>query len=356
MPLDFYDYKNITDYLRHLYQIEPFARNDIEHPVAVFYPDESQIHDVDSILDPYLPQQESTDFAIYDYSYLHDLQNTKPALFNGRTFTLHSIRPNPLKLRGSLGHYFDMLATCATLENELRDAVTEGWMRAPSRAQYHRHVTPQEAITRGIRRSAAIGIGTLTVFNDNGTYKTILARRSNSTAFDSGMYHVLPAMMFQPTTPDFSNPQQEWSIRHQVLREVLEEMFNMPEQLSPDQHDFFYSHPAYLYLQDLMDSGRAQLYVTGLILNLLTLRPEIATLLLIRDPDWYARITAPDSDMPFRTAEETDDSGIVTAPILTDIDFLSHFPENLHLRMPAQATTAMWLGIDLARKQILRGY
>ena len=354
MSLDRYDYKNLTDYLQHLYQCTPFSRDGIEHPVTVYYPSEVQIRDVDSILDPYPPTQEDTDFAAYDRSYLYTLQNSKPALFNGRTFTLKFIRERPLRMRASLGHYFDMLATCASLEHELRDAVAEGWMRAPSRAQYHRHVDPTEAIMRGMRRSAAIGIGTLTVFNDNGIYKTILARRSNKTAFDSGMFHVLPAMMFQPTTPNFTYPEQEWSIKHQVLREVLEEMFNMPEEHAPTDWDFFYQHPAMIYLQDLMDTGRAHLYVTGIVLNLLTLRPEVSTLLLIHDADWYARITAPDSDMPFMTADETLAYSVVVAPMMTDDVFLAHFPDDLHLRMPAQATATMWLGIDLARQEIMR--
>ena len=353
MPLDFYDYKNRTDYLQHLYQCEPFTRHGIEHPVTVYYPSESQIYDVDSILDKYPPVQEAQDFAIYDYSYLHDLQNSKPSLFNGRTFTLNFIRTNPLRLRGAIGNYYDMLATCGALEHELGDALAQGWMLAPNRAQYHRHVQPQEAILRGMRRSAAIGIGTLTVFNDAGVYKAILAKRSNETAFDSGLYHVLPAMMFQPTTADFKHP-QEWSIKHQVMREVLEEMFDMPEQLEPDAWDFFYEHPALLYLKDLLDAGKAQLYITGVVLNLLTLRPEISTLLLIHDPKWYARIMAKDSDMPFKTADETVRASEVIAPIATDEDFLAHFPDDLYLQMPAQATATLWLGIDLARKEILK--
>ena len=353
MPLDSRDYKNMTDYLQHLYQCKPFARNEIEHPVTVFYPSEAQIYDIDSLLDPWLPTAEKRDFALYDYSYLHDLQNSKPGLYNGSTFTLKYIRENPLQLRGAIGGYYDMLATCAALERELRDAVEEGWMRAPSRATYHRQVTPEESLRQGKYRSAAIGIGTLTVFNDGGTYKALLARRSDRTAFDSGMFHVLPAMMFQQTTTDFRDP-REWSVKHQVLREVPEEMFNLPEQLQPQRWDFFYDHPALQYLLNLLESGKAQLCATGIILNLLTLRPEISTLLLIHEPEWYERITAADSDMPFVTADETQSGSVVMAPIATDDEFLAHFPPELHLHMPAQATATMWLGIDLARREIIK--
>ncbi len=351
MPIDSRDYKNLTDYLQHLYQCQPFARDGIEHPVTVFYPSPDQVHDVDSVLDPYLPTSEPRDYAAYNYSYLHELQNSKPFLHNGDTFTMKRLTAQPLKLRGALGPYFDMLATCAALEKELRDAVAEGWMRGPTRAAYHRAVAPQDALLRGMRRCAAIGIGTLTVYNDDGIYKAMLARRSEKTAYDSGMFHVLPAMMFGPSTPDFSNP-QEWSVRHQVLREVLEEMFNMPEERQPERWDFFYQHPALLYLQALMDAGAAELCLTGVIINLLTLRPEISTLLLIHDPEWYARISASDSEIPFRTAEETLSQSVITAPIAEDSAFLAHFPAELHLQMPAQATATLWLGIDLARDLI----
>ena len=351
MPINSRDYKNLTDYLQHLYQCQPFARDGIEHPVTVFYPSADQVHDLDSVLDPYPPAIEPRDYPAYDYSYLHELQNRKPFLHNGYTFTMKRLTPKPLKLRGALGHYFDMLATCAALENELRDAAADGWMRAPSRATYHRVVAPRDALLRGNKRCAAIGIGTLTVFNDRGAYKAMLARRSEKTAYDSGMFHVLPAMMFGPTTPDFANA-QEWSVKHQVLREVLEEMFNMPEELTPERWDFFYQHPALLYLQELMDAGKAELCLTGVIINLLTLRPEISTLLLIHDPEWYARITAHDSDIPFRTAEETLSRSVIAAPIAEDKAFLSQFPAEPHLQMPAHATATLWLGIDMARDLI----
>ena len=348
MPLEQRDYKNMTDYLQHMYQCQPFSRHGLEHPVTVFYPAEWQIYDVDSLLDPTPPKPETRDFAFYDYSYLHDLQNAKPGLYNGTTFTMKLLRTKPLRLRGALGGYFDMLATCAALERELRDAVAQGWMRAPSRVVYHRHVPPAEALTRGLRRSATIGIGTLTVFNDGAGYNAILARRSSATAIDSGMFHVLPAMIFQPTTANFADP-REWSIRHQILREVLEELFAYPEQLNPQRWNFFYDHPALLYLEELLVTGGAQLCATGIVLNLLTLRPEVSALLLIHDPAWYRHISAPNSDMPFATAEETLSGSVVLAPIENDDAFLANFPPDLHLRMPAQATATMWLGIDQAR-------
>ncbi len=351
MMLDKRDYQNMTDYLRHLYQCDVFSRDGIEHPALVYYPAAEQIGDIDSLLDARLPRREERQFAVYDYGYLHDLQNSKPSLHNGATFTLKEIRQKPLKLRGAIGNYYDMLATCAALERELRDAVEEGGMRAPLRVTYHRQLPPTEALWRGVGRSAAIGIGTLCVFNDGGIYKAILARRSDQTALDNGMFHVLPAMMFQQTTESFADA-GEWSIEHQVLRELLEEMFNLPEVRAPQRWDFFYDHPALRYLQELLEAGEAKLYATGIILNLLTLRPEISSLLLVHDPAWWARISALDSDIPFVTADETLRGSVVMSPIASDEEFLARFPPDLHLLMPIQATATMWLGIDLARREI----
>ena len=347
------DYSFITDHLVRLYQCQPFETRGIAHPVIVFHPSDSQVYDIDSLLDRWLPAPENRDFATYDYSYLHDLQNSKPALYNGATFTLKRIQENPLKLRGQIGSYFDMLATCAAFERELDAAAAAGMLRTPARATYHRQVTPLDALLRGDGRSAAIGIGALTVFNDGAEYRAILARRSQATAFDSNMFHVLPAMMFGPTTANFSD-RREWSVKHQILREVLEELFGMPEEKSPQRWDFFYDHPALQYLLNLLERGRAQICATGIILNLLTLRPEIGSLLLIHDPTWYKRVATADSDMPLVTADETLSGSVVMAPISSDDEFLSCFPPNLQLSMPAQATATMWLGIDRARREIAK--
>ncbi len=353
MLVDNPNYSTMTDCLLRLYQCQPFVRHGTKHPVTVFYPSESQVYDIDSLLDAEPPTPGERDFAVYDYSYLHDLQNSKPALYNGSTLTLKQIRQNPLKLRGQIGLYYDMLATCAAFERELRHAVEAGMPRAPARTAYHRHIPPLDSLLRGDKRSAAIGIGVLTVFNDGESYRAILARRSQATAFDSNMFHVLPAMMFEPTTAGFSD-RREWSVKHQILREVLEEIFALPEQRRPQRWDYFYDHPASRFLLMLLENGKAQLCATGIILNLLTLRPEISALLLIHDPAWHDRVFAAEGDIPFATADETQSDSVVMAPIATDEAFLARFPPDLHLSMPAQATATLWLGIDQARREIAR--
>ncbi len=343
-------YSDIAFYLGRLYDCELFSRHGIAHPVAVFKPAATQVHDIDSLLDPAPPTPEARDFASYDHGYLQDLLNSKAGLYNGATVTMKSLRQNPLRLRGALGRYYDMLASCAALERELRDAAAQGGFRAPARAAYHRVAAPDKSLTQGAFRSAAIGISVLTVFKASGDYQALLARRSRQTAIDSGKLHLLPAMMFDPATGDA----REWSVKHQIFRETLEELFGMPEIRQPARWDFFYAHPALRYLLSLLESGAAQLCACGICLNLLTLRPEICALLLIHAPEWQRRVSAPDSDMPLTTAAETVAGSMIRAPIASDAAFLAKLPPAPHLRMPAHATAAMWLAIDRARQEIAR--
>ena len=351
MPLDNRGYARLTRTLTRLYQREPFVRHGVAHPVTVLQPSAAQINDVDSLLDPFPPAPAARDFAVYDYGYLHDLQNSKPSLYNGATFTMKRIRERPLTMRGQLGRYFDMLATCAAMEREMRDAAEAGLLRAPARAAYHRHVAAERALFDGAMRSAAIGIGVLTVFNDGETYRALLARRSHATAFDSHMLHVLPAMMFGPASAGFSD-KRDWSVKRQILRELLEELFGLQERNPPLPWERLQDQPALRYLLDMLESGRARLRLTGLILNFLTLRPEISALLIIHDSAWHARVTDAGGDMPLVTAAETQAGSLVMPPITSDAEFLARFPRDLHLSMPPQATATLWLGIDQARREI----
>jgi len=345
-------YEKITKHLTQLYGKRLYERNGITHPIVVFTPQPDQINDVDSVLGD-APRQllRAEDMAFYNQAYLQTLKNSGRNLFNGTTFVHKRLRRKPLKLSAELGKYFDMLATCAALDDELKDAAAGQLIRLPGRSQLHRHLPPDQAMINGRGRSAAIGVACLTVFNHEGTYKAMLARRSERAATDPLHFHVLPAFIFQPSDEQWTYP-EEWSVAHQVYREYLEELFGFDEISSPARYDYFYEHPALQYLKTLMARGEAALYLTGITINLLTLRPEISTLLLIHTPAWYARITAPNSDMPLNTHAEAHGGTIYMLPIRDDAAVLAELPENVHTMMPPQAVGALWMGVDLARQRI----
>lgn len=344
MALTSATYARISDYLATLYDTALYQRHNLRHPALLYEPTATQIDDVDSAIGS-LPTQPVTedDFAFYNHAYLNTLQNSGRQLFNGTTFVLKQIRTKPLKLEAAYGRYFDMIATCAALEHELLAAADEKLLRLPMRQQYHRAVEPQRALLFGEGRSAAYGGLALVVFNDAGTYKGIVARRSARQAIHPNAYHLLPAFMFQPR----ARPAQphEWSLSYHVYREFLEELFGMPEDGSAD----WQQHPAYLDWQQMVAAGQASLHLVGVAMNLLNLRAEYCTLMLIRDPQWWVRVTAPHSPLRLNTAAETD-GGLLAVPIATDDALLTALGTGYHLRMPPHALVGLWAGTDLARR------
>jgi hypothetical protein len=345
-------YQKMTHYLRIFYSEVFYQRHGITHPILWYPAAPEQINNVDSVLGKWDARGLETppEFPVYDYGYLQTMQNSGRNVFNGITFTFKNLRRSPLRVDCSLGRYFDMLATSGALERELRDAAQESAIRVPMRSQYHRHIQPIVALKSGRGRSAAMGVACLTVANIGGEYKALLARRSSKNATDPGFFHLLPAFIFQPASAAVRD--EEWRVSYHIYREYLEELFGMPEITSSEQR--FDGHPALLYLHELMQQGKAGLYLTGVSLNLLTLRAEISALLLIHDAAWYARVTAPDSDMRLNAEAETQ-GGIVTVPIATDEALLAALPPDVHTIMPPQAVGALWEGVDLARKIINHG-
>ncbi|MCU0512730.1 MAG: hypothetical protein MUE40_09180 [Anaerolineae bacterium] len=341
-------YAAMTHYLRIFYS-EPFYRyGGITHPVLWHPAPPPQQHDLNSVLGRWYPAPRR-EYPLYDHGYLHSLQNSGRSLYDGVTFSLKTLTTRPLRLNATLGSYFDMLATCGALERELRDAAGDAAIRLPGRSQYHRQVAPALALKSGRGRSAAIGGACLVVFKHQGRYQALLARRSPRNATDPGFFHLLPAFIFQPASADVRP--EEWNIERHIYRELLEELFGLPEQEQSPPPPPFDDHPALVYLRHLLATGGAGLYLTGVVLGLLTLRPEICALLLIHDEAWYERITAPDSDMPLNAAHETD-GGITLVPIDSDAALLAALPPDVHTIMPPQAVAALWEGVALARQHI----
>ncbi len=338
-------YGRVVDYLSQTYAL--YERAGVRYPLVIFRPDASQRHDVDSVLGDLWPVYEDG-FAFRDDHHLRALQQSGRRLENRPTFSFRRLETGPLRIHAHLGTYFDMMATCDALERELKDyfvanpALHSG-NRLERRFRLHQAISPRQALTDGKGRSAAIGVATLTVFNHAGTYKAIFARRSSRAGTEPGYYHVLPALVFQPMHPSHA---AEWRVSHHLYREYLEELFGMEEIDAPPSHHYFHDHPAFRQLQSMLDDGRAGLYLTGVSMNLLTLRPEICTLLLIKDPSWYERAA-------FQAAWETEQRSITFAPIAGDEALLAALPPDvqpaLYASMTAAGSAALWLGVEHAR-------
>ncbi len=339
------EYEQAARYLARFYGAQVFEREGARHPISVYLPDDMQRASVDSMIGT-LKDSSAERHAIYDYGYLQSVQNSGRNVYNGRTYVLHHLTTHPLRLHGQYGHYFDMLATCAALENELRASVSTRLIRLPLRTQLHRSLHIPQALWSGAGRSAAIGGACLVVFNDHGVYKAILAQRSASNATDPGFYHVMPAFIFQPTQA--APHPLDWRISHHIFREFLEELFGLPETDAPPEA--LYQHPIVVDLQRMLARGSAALRATGIAVNLLTLRPEICAVLVIHEADWWERVNNPASEYRINAASEAQGGRLNLVPVSSDEAILAALPQPLYTHMPPQGYTALWLGVDETRR------
>jgi hypothetical protein len=322
-----------------------FTRDGVVYPTVIFPPSVGQEDDPDSVLSRYVPQAiKSQDaFAFYDEPHLENLQRSRWTT-NGLSYILSELTEEPLTVSANLGHYFDMLATCDALDQELRAYARGERDDLPHRERLYAKIPPENTLTSGAGRCAILGGATLIVFNHDGVYKAMIAQRSSRLAVGAGLFHVMPAYVLQPHL----NPphEAEWSIWRQVLREFGEELFGMPEYAdweSPVGARYFYDFPAVADLRTMLQDGRARLQLTGTAMNLMSLRMEICSTLIIFDANWYTR-----SEAALNKALFTERQATRYIPI----DTLEGMPENLHLCMTPQGATAFWLGIDRARKEM----
>ena len=223
-------------------------------------------------------------------------------IWDGDTFSLADLRLDSqgrvTEMDAYLGSYFDMVCSANYLEYELLAALKQaqgqlfGLESLPIRWKtLSLYPTPSACLRAGGGIDATIAISVLVVYRREGEYWIMCDVRSKKVAEYGDLYHVVPSFIFQPVVaPTSHNLEVEWSVRHNIYREYLEELFRIPEvehakgAVNPR---YFYGHPNLRYLHQLFGVGMADLKGVAFVFNLLNHRPELCTLLLIKDEAWY---------------------------------------------------------------------
>jgi hypothetical protein len=112
-------------------------------------------------------------------------------------------------------------------------------------------------------------------------YWTILRRRSKLVGISAGMLHVVPAGMFEA-----GNRADSWSVASAVMREMLEEVYGETEEQGdgePSFDDHIWRKEPLQTLSRGIAEGSVELSFTGIACDLLNLRPEICTILFVRE-------------------------------------------------------------------------
>ena len=355
-------------------------RGDQRYPVVVYSAPKMQQNNPESVLSGLdLQQTSQKKLIIQDSSYRTAFKMMNRPLIDLPTYTMSEFHSNGfLKFQCGLGSYFHMLDTCEALEWELlvtwcnhfgcketSGSQDKNFLRfeaqLPLRQKVHSCVS--DPIHSGKGRSVGLAVSTLIAFYDHTTLHLWLQRRSSQTiSLHEGMFHVFPSFMLQPTKPH--GIKEEFSITYHFHREYMEELFNRPHFSALGDPPFhFYQDPCFLRLQRYQEQKEALFLFTGVAVNLLNLRPEICTLLFIKNPEWFAyHFRQAPSQQKFCCNEEfLEAKNQHSEKILpfgfqipyTDLDDDLIKTGNLYPdKMVPSGAAAFWLGIDTLRSRL----
>ncbi|MFO7193028.1 MAG: helix-turn-helix domain-containing protein [Thermocrispum agreste] len=179
--------------------------------------------------------------------------------------------------------YFDVLDVHEAVAHEFADAWLRAGRRRPSFADLtlRRHVAdPFDLAARPVMPS----INTLTIRRDpiDGHRIYLHRRDAKSVAAAGGMYHVIPAGMFQPAALAPAHQANDFSIWRNIQREYSEEFLGNPEhdENSVDPVDYLNSDPFKSFMA-ARDAGDFRVFVCALVVEPLTLWIEFLTVAVI---------------------------------------------------------------------------
>jgi hypothetical protein len=290
----------LVQHLEDRYNCKALRIGDKVFPVTVIWKNVNRLIDPDRILgnldftDP-VPFSDSPTLSRSEYEEARSFIRTKYELgsikYEGVDYRMTRIEfsDDVPKLHGAFGLYYDNILTQYAIEWELKKALLSH-TRDPIDVLSKRNQLPlREAVEAqgnplvgGHGRCAAITVSTLLVFKrPAGTFGSLIRRRSLNVGVSPGMLHVVPAGMFEA-----SNTNDNWSIHMNVWRELLEEVYDETEQQGKEYaetSDHIMRIEPVRLLSEMLKDGSAEFSVTGIVCDLLNLRPEICTVLFIPD-------------------------------------------------------------------------
>jgi hypothetical protein len=167
------------------------------------------------------------------------------------------------------------------------------------KALYEKYQNKAELLTRISGRAAGFGMSALTVYNYRGTYRVLRGVRTIDVGTLQDLYHVIPSGM---TNVDISQeeinrkflvPKGYLNVKLLIEKEFLEEVFSedWARERNPNASVGLWPEKVQQHCVERLygKAGmyRANIYLTGIVFDLLNLRPEICALILIRDEKWF---------------------------------------------------------------------
>ena len=175
--------------------------------------------------------------------------------------------------------YFDAVDVCETVAHETAAAMMAGGLAWPSLPFRRRLGDPFDLASRPVLPS----INTLTIRADRDCASFLLHRRSaGSVATAGGVYHVIPAGVFQPSGITPFHHRADFDLWRNIMRELSEELLGNTEHdgnsSAPIDYD---ADEPFRTFDEARRDGRVRVSCFGVGIDALTLFAEILTVVVI---------------------------------------------------------------------------
>ncbi len=187
-----------------------------------------------------------------------------------------------------LASYFDKVDVCEALAHELAAACMEHW---PDRVSELKGRLPFRELVGDpfdlARRAVIPAITTLTLRLRRYPAKPSFLlhwRDPARVATAAGMYDVIPAGEFQPSSVALWDRRNDFSLWRNMVREYAEELLGLPEHDGSRSAAIDYERwPLYQRLSAAREEGKLRAHILGLGVDALTLAATILTVVVIDD-------------------------------------------------------------------------
>jgi len=219
----------------------------------------------------------------------------KRKIWNNDTYRVMSIDEKDNQIRLGKSDYYKTLSTCdfhyysfMKSDNQMVQCIGNDynqWFKKLENIVIYNELTTV---------SASLGCSTLLVIKNYDTQKYQYYIVDNSIAKNpANTKHVVPSFMVQPTTKttNIEDFKLQSDIQTQVLKEFGEELLGMKElekiSTGRELKLLMQKNPTLKKLKKLLNEGNAILKVLGVSLDIFRLRPELLTVLVIEDEEFY---------------------------------------------------------------------
>jgi hypothetical protein len=226
--------------------------------------------------------------------YVHAVRDLDPPrLFENRvSFRLRDVdcsQPDQARLGFGMTTYFDAVDVCETLAHELADAyvsfLQEGAeVRRPSgrRLPFRKLVGDPFDLHR---RLVGASIDTLTIRRSRSSASFVLHQRdAERVAVAGGMYHIMPAGVFQPASMSPTAYSYDFDLWRNMMREYSEEFLgNLEHDGNASALIDYDGQEPFRSLNQARREGKLRVFFLGVGLDPLTLWGEILTVAVFDD-------------------------------------------------------------------------